>query len=117
MFESLIAMTRINQTSDAGKVTVSTLLTKTIHTAIQNNYTQILIFKSSFYIQSVLEDFPKAFNIEKVIDQIRNDSQTGIEVITPGLFGLAYSLLKNKKENQQLHQLSAFLLANLLHRR
>lgn len=117
IFESLIAMTRVNQQSDAEKVSVSTLLTKTIHTAIKNNYTQIEILKSSYYVQSILEDFPKSLDIEKIIRQIINDSKSGLEVITPGLFGLAYSFLRNKTNNPQLHNLTTVFLVNFLHRR
>lgn len=110
-------MTRINQQSDAEKVSVSTLLTKTIHTAIKNNYCQIEILKSSYYVQSILEDFPKSLDIEKIIRQIINDSKSGLEVITPGLFGLAYSFLRNKTNNPQLHNLTTVFLVNFLHRR
>lgn len=110
-------MTRLNQISDAEKVSVSALLTKTIHSAIQNNYTQMEILNSSFLLHSVMEDFPKALDIDKVIVQIINDAHSGLEVITPGLFGLAYSFLRTKKENQQLHNLTATFLATFLHRR
>lgn len=118
IFESLIAMSRINQTSDTEKVSVSVLITKTLHTAIKNNHTQIEIIKSSYYIKTLLEDFPKCLDLENIIRQIIDDSQTGLEVIIPGLFGLAYSFFrKNKEEHEYLHHLASNFLIKFLHRR
>lgn len=115
IFESLICLTRINQTADVEKVSRSTLLTRTIHSAIKNNFEEMEIIKSSFYIRSLLDDFPKCMDLVEISRLIIYDSQIGLEVITPGLFGLAYSLLKNKKDSPKLHHLAAVFLTNFLH--
>ncbi|XP_063695943.1 Fanconi anemia group I protein homolog isoform X2 [Culicoides brevitarsis] len=114
IFEALIALTRINQTSDAEKVAMSTLLTKTMHGAIKNNFAEMDIKKNSFFVNCLLEDFPKCISIEEISRLIIYDSKSGLEVITPGLFGLAYSFLRIKNGNPKLYHLSVTFLVNFL---
>lgn len=75
---------------------------------IKSNDCEAQLKRSSFYLNSKLEEY-QVVDLSRLFNQLIQNAQAGYDIVTSGIVGLIFYLLKMPKDENVSHMVDAFL--------